>query len=52
MFTLTFVFANTHGLVSLCSIMFYSVFYSVFTLTFVLTNTHGPRYMMTCLLAE
>jgi hypothetical protein len=44
MFTLIFVFTNTHGLVPLCSIMLYSVFYSVFTLIFVFTNTRGPRY--------
>jgi hypothetical protein len=45
MFTLAFVFTNTHGPVPFCSIMFYSVFYSVFILAFVFTNTHGPRYM-------
>jgi hypothetical protein len=47
MFTLTFVFINTHDPVSLCFIMFYSVIYSVFTLTFVFTNTHGFRYITT-----
>jgi hypothetical protein len=44
MFTLTFVFTNTLYPVPLCSIMFYSVFYSVFTLTFVFANTPDPRY--------